>query len=218
MKKYVCKICGYEYDEAAGDPKAGIAPNTKWKDLGDDWQCPLCGAPKEDFEEIIETEETANIQAASPEHNEKGLSFYEMSALCSNLAKGCEKQVKTEQAQLFYELANYFQNADTQAEKKTLDELREPVQYDIDSFAGAKSAAQEDGDRGALRALVWSEKVTKIVSSILLRYGKQKDKLVEGKNVYVCEICGFIYIGEEPPEVCPVCKVPNFKLKKIARR
>ena len=27
--KYVCDVCGYEYDEALGDPDHGIAPGTK---------------------------------------------------------------------------------------------------------------------------------------------------------------------------------------------
>ena len=47
--KYVCEICGYEYDEAAGDPENGIAPGTKFEDLPDDWTCPLCGVGKENF-------------------------------------------------------------------------------------------------------------------------------------------------------------------------
>ncbi|MEG1699408.1 MAG: rubredoxin, partial [Oscillospiraceae bacterium] len=28
MKKYVCVICGFVYDEAEGIPSAGIAPGT----------------------------------------------------------------------------------------------------------------------------------------------------------------------------------------------
>ena len=50
MKKYVCSICGYVYDEAKGDPDNGIAPGTKWEDLPD-FVCPLCGADKDVFEE-----------------------------------------------------------------------------------------------------------------------------------------------------------------------
>ena len=50
MAKYVCTVCGYVYDEAAGDPDNGIAPGTKWKDVPDDFTCPLCGVGKEDFE------------------------------------------------------------------------------------------------------------------------------------------------------------------------
>ena len=47
--KYVCNLCGYVYDEAAGDPDNGIAPGTKWEDVPEDWVCPLCGAGKEEF-------------------------------------------------------------------------------------------------------------------------------------------------------------------------
>ena len=46
MKKYRCTICGYIYDEA----KEGV----KFTDLPDDWKCPLCGAPKNLFEEVVE--------------------------------------------------------------------------------------------------------------------------------------------------------------------
>ena len=41
--KYVCEVCGYVYDEAAGDPDNGIAPGTKWEDLPEDFVCP-CAA------------------------------------------------------------------------------------------------------------------------------------------------------------------------------
>ena len=51
MKKYECVLCGYVYDEAAGDPDNGIAPGTKWEDLPADWVCPLCSAGKDQFEE-----------------------------------------------------------------------------------------------------------------------------------------------------------------------
>ena len=51
MKKYVCDVCGYVYDEAIGDPDNGIAPGTKWEDLPDDFECPLCGVGKDQFSE-----------------------------------------------------------------------------------------------------------------------------------------------------------------------
>ena len=46
MAKYRCQLCGYIYDEE----KEGI----KFKDLPDDWQCPMCSAPKEAFELVEE--------------------------------------------------------------------------------------------------------------------------------------------------------------------
>lgn len=49
MKSYVCDLCGYVYDPAVGDPDNGITPGTAFDDVPEDWLCPLCGAPKEDF-------------------------------------------------------------------------------------------------------------------------------------------------------------------------
>jgi rubredoxin len=49
MEKYVCTVCGYVYDPAAGDPDSGIKPGTAFKDIPDDWICPLCGVTKSDF-------------------------------------------------------------------------------------------------------------------------------------------------------------------------
>ena len=50
MDRYVCLICGYVYDPEQGDPDNGVAPGTKWEDVPDDWECPVCGAGKDDFE------------------------------------------------------------------------------------------------------------------------------------------------------------------------
>ena len=51
MAKYVCDLCGWEYDSEAGYPDAGIAPGTEWENVPDDFVCPLCGASKEEFSE-----------------------------------------------------------------------------------------------------------------------------------------------------------------------
>lgn len=51
MKKYVCNICGWLYDEEAGDPELGIAPGTKFEELPDDFECPLCKVGKDNFNE-----------------------------------------------------------------------------------------------------------------------------------------------------------------------
>ena len=51
MKKYVCDVCGYIYDEAIGDPDNGIEAGTKWEDVPDDFLCPLCGVGKDQFSE-----------------------------------------------------------------------------------------------------------------------------------------------------------------------
>ena len=104
--KYICTICGYIYDEEK--------EQTKFEDLPDDWACPMCGAPKAVFkpleeenqenEEKIETkkeeneeikkEEIENEQEEIIDDDMQKLTYGEMSILCSNLARVCEKQYK----------------------------------------------------------------------------------------------------------------------------
>ncbi len=50
MDKYICTVCGYLYDPEQGDPDNGVDPGTKFEDLPTDWECPICGASKDDFE------------------------------------------------------------------------------------------------------------------------------------------------------------------------
>jgi rubredoxin len=52
MEKWECKICGYIYDPGIGDPDNGVPPNTPFEKLPDDWVCPVCGAPKDEFEKV----------------------------------------------------------------------------------------------------------------------------------------------------------------------
>jgi rubredoxin len=52
MDKYECIICGYIYDPAEGDPENGVDPGTAFADLPADWLCPICSAPKDQFEKI----------------------------------------------------------------------------------------------------------------------------------------------------------------------
>lgn len=50
MDRYICRICGYVYDPAKGDPDSGIEPGTPFEALPPDWVCPVCGASKDQFE------------------------------------------------------------------------------------------------------------------------------------------------------------------------
>lgn len=54
MKKYVCNVCGWEYDPAVGLPEAGIPAGTPFEDLPDDFECPLCSVGKDEFSPVEE--------------------------------------------------------------------------------------------------------------------------------------------------------------------
>lgn len=48
-RKWICRQCSMIYDPIMGDPDSGIAPNTIFEDIPDDWYCPICGAEKKLF-------------------------------------------------------------------------------------------------------------------------------------------------------------------------
>lgn len=50
MKKYECTVCGYIYDPAIGDEDGGIEAGVAFENLPDDWECPVCGVGKDEFE------------------------------------------------------------------------------------------------------------------------------------------------------------------------
>ena len=206
--KYVCPVCGYVYDDA----------DIPWAELPGSWKCPLCGAPKADFVPKDAPKPAASAPAAPlPETEElRELSAIEISVLCSNLARGCEKQSLPEQAAAFRALADWFKARAGRPAGASFEVLLEKVGEDLSAgFPAASAVAAAHADRGALRALTWSEKVTMILNSLLQRYGTEGERLTAHTGVWVCTICGFVYIGDELPEVCPICKVPNRKFERI---
>lgn len=218
MKQMVCSVCTYTYDEAKGIPEAGIAPGTRWENLPDDWKCPWCGAGKEMFREKNEAPSPELAPVEKP-HVERELSPMELSVICSNLARGCEKQYLPEQEKGFLELATFFRAKAEPEPAADMEMLLTLVEKDLSAgYPYANAVAAEGPDRGALRALVWSEKVTRMLQSLLNRYRAEGEKMLENTGVYVCSVCGFVYVGDAPPELCPVCKVPSWKFERIERR
>ncbi|MBF0357652.1 MAG: rubredoxin [Magnetococcales bacterium] len=52
-QQYECNVCSWIYNENLGDPDGGIKPGTRWQDIPDDWECPVCGVGKDNFTVII---------------------------------------------------------------------------------------------------------------------------------------------------------------------
>lgn len=208
--KYVCQICGYIYD----DTKEKVP----FEQLPADWKCPLCGAAKTDFKPGTADGEKEKPVTVPIEAELVNLSVGQLAALCSNLARGCEKQYKTEESKLFSELADYFTAAVPAVSDATVEKLAADLQEDAENYAGVRATADASGDRGAARVCVWGEKVTRMLSSLVSRYLNEGEKMLEGTNIWVCTTCGFVYIGEQAPQLCPVCKVPAWKFEKIEGR
>ncbi len=209
--RYVCQICGYIYDDAK--------EKVPFDSLPDDWKCPLCGALKSDFrpeeakpkvvEKTVPTETEADLKKLSPG---------QLSALCSNLARGLEKQYMVKESGLFTELADYFASVTPAVKDAEVESVASLLKSDIDSYGSVRGTADEAKDRGAARVCVWGEKVTRMLSSLVGRYLKEGEAMLEGTEIWVCTVCGFVYIGDEAPKLCPVCKVPDWKFEKIEGR
>ena len=233
--RYICQICGYVYDDAK--------EKVPFDALPDNWKCPLCGALKSDFkpESVPQTpppgtaanptaDQNPAAPAAAPAPTRatpanpsspadlKKLSPGQLSALCSNLARGCEKQYKSTEAGLFRELADYFASVTPAIQDAKVETVASLLQADIDSYGGVRATADEAGDRGAARICVWGEKVTRMLSSLVNRYLREGEAMLQDTEIWVCTVCGFIYIGNDAPELCPVCKVPAWKFEKIEGR
>ena len=210
--KYECPVCGYVYDEDT----EGVA----WDSLPDDWECPICGASKAVFaaEQPADGDIAEQLPLPEREGGDMRITPAELSAICSNLARGCEKQYMDEERELFAKLAEHYASLVPPAEGD-FKALAEAVKTGADAaLAAAKSAASAQGDRGALRALVWGERVNFVLKSLIERYGREGEALLNDADIWVCSICGFVYIGAAPPEICPVCKVPSFRFERGGER
>lgn len=215
MKKYICTICGYVHDEES----LGL-----FSELDDSYTCPHCGAPKELFIEKEEKEEskkdkpeieTTTISTSELPEDFKKLSNAEINAILLNLARGCEKQYMEKESKLFKNIATAFKPENNNEDFK-LSNLIELVEKDLNSnLPIARKEAELTKDRGALRAITWNEKVTFILKTLLDKYNNIGEDLINNTSIYVCTICGFIFIGNDLPTICPICKVPNNKFEKI---
>lgn len=206
MKKYQCTICGYIYDDSK--------EKVKFEDLPDDWTCPICGAPKAVFEEIKEETEKESKSLEKTEEKLTELSNSEIAYICSNLAKACEKQYLEEEKNLFQELYTHYISKE-ENQNGNLTDIQNNVKNDTEEFKKAMDIADKYQDRGAKRVINWASKATNMMNVILNNYNEKGIDYIKNTKIWVCDICGFIYIGDIPPKTCPICKVPSFKILEV---
>ena len=145
--RYVCSVCGYIYDETR--------ESVPFADLPPSWKCPVCKAAKTAFapEHRAEgrprpPEPPAAAPAAARRDGERWeLSPGVLAALCSNLARGCEKQYKAEEAALFRQLAEACTAAAPPEPEADLSRLAELIRDDLERGYPAARAAAPSGRR-----------------------------------------------------------------------
>lgn len=135
-------------------------------------------------------------------------------AVFSNLSKAAEKQQEAEIANLFSTLSGLV--LDRTEATGTLDEIRSALVEDGETgYQRVREGGERDGDRGVLRAAKWGEKVNTAQRSLIDRFASKGDELLEGKSLFVCEACGFVFVGTDAPPVCPVCKAPSGRFTEV---
>ena len=207
--KYVCSICGYVYDESQED--------LTFQQLPESWVCPICKADQSLF--VKDEKETKTIDMNILTEGDIVYSLGELAAICSNLQRGCEKQYKDEEALLLKTLSDVFTAHVENEDNASVDVLEQLLQEDLSQhYPALHGYAKQVADRGTQRICVWGEKVTAILHSLLMRYRQDQGAFLKNTSVWVCSVCGFVFVGDEAPELCPVCKVPAWKFEKIERR
>lgn len=137
-----------------------------------------------------------------------------ISPILTNLAKAAEKQLNPDKSKKFQALASSFsETSELPVDFSSIEEsLQEKLQTEYPVIQEKAAGLQ---DRGVLRAYTWGKKVTSIQKSLIHRYGQTGEALLEGKNIYICEACGFISLGEKTPDLCPICKAPKKRFSMV---
>jgi rubrerythrin len=135
-------------------------------------------------------------------------------AIFSNLSKAAEKQQLNEMAELYSQLSDtcYIGTSETFEFRDLKDRISSDL---IDHYPKIQKEAESKNERGILRTLRWGQKVSTLQATLIDRYLEKGEKLLEGKDLFVCEACGFVFLGDGAPDICPVCKAPKMRFSKM---
>ena len=142
-------------------------------------------------------------------------------------AEVAEKEGKKNIARLFRAIAYAeFVHAKNHARnlgyiKKTAENLQTAIDgetFEVDDMYPAyKSIAEYFNEKGALNSINYALSAEKIHSKMYsdAKNKAEKDEDIEEKDIYICPICGYTYMGDDPPDKCPVCGAPKSMFVKF---
>ena len=197
-------------------PVPRYCPGTKWEDLPDTWSCPLCGAPKPHFVKRENRPFPLKDEGPKQMTPERELSAIEVSVICSNLARGCEKQYLDKESEQFSLLAAKFAAAEKPAKKADFASLLALVAQDLAEgypYANYISGAGK-GPRSPARACLEREgHQYAAISAVPICQGGGSDAgTYRCLSVYHLWFC---LIGDTPRRSAPFARFPVGNLKKL---
>ena len=163
----------------------------------------------------------AAVPLAAGDDDLQPLSAGALAALCSNLARGCEKQYKEEEAALFRQIADFYTAGRPRGGGP---QPRSPGGA-VPRRPGQRLSRPEHrrhpprGDRGTQRICVWGEKVTQMLYALLGRYQREGRSLPPGHpgvGVLGLRLC--VHRGHAPPRSAPSAKCPHGNLTRSKGR
>ncbi len=214
MAKFKCKICGYIHEG----------------ELNDYYECPLCHAPANKFEEIIEKTEnkgdkTMNYKGTKTEQNL--LTAFAGESQARNkytyFASVARKEGYQQIAAIFEATANnekehaklWFKALGELGDTaKNLAAAAEGENYEwTDMYATFADEADEEGFHELaeqFRAVAAIEKTheeryRKLLSNVEMKAVFEKAE----ETMWECRNCGHLVMGKKSPDVCPVCNHPQ---------
>ena len=95
-------------------------------------------------------------------------------------------------------MIRYYEEKE-QIKEGTLGDITNQVTQDLEELKTAMDIADKYQDRGAKRIITWASKTTNIMKVILENYKNKGTDYLKNTKIWVCDICGFVYIGDVPP-------------------
>lgn len=149
-----------------------------------------------------------------------------LSLVFGSLGEAAGRQQRPNMAKLLSSLSLSFQIQAMKEDKQGalaadrsewLGALQEQIKEQLaDDYKAGIQTATELGERGVLRALLWGQKVSMIQNSLIGRFLRQENKLLDGdQQMYVCEACGFVILSDGAPDICPICKAPSHRFASV---
>ncbi len=102
--------------------------------------------------------------------------------------------------------------------KEALESGIEGETFEVEEMYPAYDAvAKLQNEKGAERSFHFAIEAEKIHMDL---YKKALEEIEKGKdvdigNIYICPVCGYTYVGEEPPEKCPICGLKKEQFLKF---
>lgn len=74
-------------------------------------------------------------------------------------------------------------------------------------YPAYKEVAQLQGEKSAVRTTDWALRAEKTHAEMYkeAKARAQKGEDIEAQTIWICNVCGYTEVGENVPEVCPVC-------------